>query len=842
MNYIVPLVVSGIFVILLLVTIANRPWNRPQKLFILYLIASAIWSGSDFLLRSNLFLDYKLLVFRIVILSSLWWAVQLFYFARAFLDLPGGHGLLFGYAALALFIALVFLGYAPPGIKFEQGIIIPVYGWWFFCYVAPLVILTVIGVYSLVLRIRRSSSAEERNKTGYLATAAVILAIFGITGITPLANTFPISHLGGLLSAGVLTYAIFQHELVSINLVLRRTLGITCLGITIGGAYLTLLFLILRFFNVEHYAYVLLFSVIAGILVTGFAIWLRPRFLGKLEKIFYREKYEHRRKLLDFVKLHINRVYNLQDLSSGLLPPLVNALSCQKACMLLPSQVTGDFSIEASEPQPERKVGFKIKKDSSMVAALRHEYLSREDIEINPGFRGVWEEERRGLRDLNIELLFPLINRQNMVGILALGKKQSGKYSVEDINLIESIAGQVAVSLEREYYHEELRKREKELALINRLSSIMSSSLDIHEVYDGFISGLKEVVDINFAAIALIEENMVSISAMLSEVGAIWNVGDVIPSKSTATEWVVKQKKSFYEPDLSIDRVFDTGEKYLRQGLRSIVYLPLIVKNEGIGSLILSSRNPQAYSREQVDLLERLTAQIATSIDNTQLYARAEHRARVDELTGLFNRRHFDEVLLREIQRHSRLGSSFSVAFIDIDLFKSYNDISGHAAGDRLLKQIAQVIKSTIRGIDVAFRYGGDEFAVIISHTNVDDAWNVAERMRARTAESLLVNVTMSIGLASWPNDGLSADELIKASDTALYHAKRTGGNRTCVISQVLPGEAKKDAKPSDNESLNTIYALAATIEARDAYTYGHSRKVRSYAVALAESLKAAHR
>ena len=87
----------------------------------------------------------------------------------------------------------------------------------------------------------------------------------------------------------------------------------------------------------------------------------------------------------------------------------------------------------------------------------------------------------------------------------------------------------------------------------------------------------------------------------------------------------------------------------------------------------------------------------------------------------------------------------------------------------------------------MAFRYGGDEFAVIISHTNIDDAWNVADRMRVRTAETLLVNVTMSIGLASWPNDGLSADELIKASDTALYHAKRTGGNGPVLFLRFYP-------------------------------------------------------
>jgi diguanylate cyclase (GGDEF)-like protein/putative nucleotidyltransferase with HDIG domain len=280
----------------------------------------------------------------------------------------------------------------------------------------------------------------------------------------------------------------------------------------------------------------------------------------------------------------------------------------------------------------------------------------------------------------------------------------------------------------------------------------------------------------------------------------------------------------------------------LKHGIRSIVYLPLVVKGEAIGSLIVASRQPNAYTPGQVHLLERLASQIAVPVENSRLYAKAEQRARVDELTGLFNRRHFDERLGEEIDRHSRYGGMLSLIFLDLDFFKAYNDKHGHIAGDKVLAQIGQLIEKSIRNIDIAFRYGGDEFAVLLPQSEADDAFVVAERVRGKIASEMRkkkVRITTSLGLASWPSDGVTPDELINAADKALYYTKQTGGNRTCVVSKMLPSltETAGMSAATEKEAMSTIYALAATIEARDPFTYGHSRKVSSYAVALAEAI-----
>jgi len=243
-------------------------------------------------------------------------------------------------------------------------------------------------------------------------------------------------------------------------------------------------------------------------------------------------------------------------------------------------------------------------------------------------------------------------------------------------------------------------------------------------------------------------------------------------------------------------------------------------------------------------LLEQLASQIAMPVENSRLYAEAEEKARVDELTGLLNRRSLDEMIAGEIGRHSRYGGVFSIIILDLDSFKAFNDNYGHLAGDKILRQIGSIIKSTVRSADQAFRYGGDEFAILLPQTTIEATNEVAERVRQQIASEVKtgrIPITASLGLASWPVDGIESDEVVAAADTALYHAKRDGGNQSrhtlrtlLTLDDMMAGSA--DIR--DDEALNTIYALAATVDAKDHYTYSHSKRVKEHAVTLAEALK----
>lgn len=218
-----------------------------------------------------------------------------------------------------------------------------------------------------------------------------------------------------------------------------------------------------------------------------------------------------------------------------------------------------------------------------------------------------------------------------------------------------------------------------------------------------------------------------------------------------------------------------------------------------------------------------------------------KERAIVDELTGLYNHRHLHERLDEEISRCSRSGGVFSLLTLDLDLFKAYNDVYGHLEGDKILQQIGQRISNSIRGHDIGFRYGGDEFAAVLPGTNIADAFKVGERIRKYIDSQIdkkNIPLTCSIGVASWPANGITRIELLRSADTAMYHAKLTGRNRTCIASDLIRSPQKENFNASDSSKtiLNTIYALAATVDAKDHHTYGHSKKVNQYATDIAES------
>jgi diguanylate cyclase (GGDEF)-like protein/putative nucleotidyltransferase with HDIG domain len=178
---------------------------------------------------------------------------------------------------------------------------------------------------------------------------------------------------------------------------------------------------------------------------------------------------------------------------------------------------------------------------------------------------------------------------------------------------------------------------------------------------------------------------------------------------------------------------------------------------------------------------------------------------------------------------------------IDADLFKAYNDVHGHLAGDEVLRRIAKYIKGSIRGIDLAFRYGGEEFMVIVPEARSDDALKVGERIRKTIASKASIKttpVTVSLGISNWPADGVMKEETVRAADTALYKAKQAGRNRTCLSTEVgKTGIKVIGVELARSQTMSIIYALAATLDAKDHYTYGHSKKVSDYAVALAEEL-----
>jgi two-component system cell cycle response regulator len=178
-----------------------------------------------------------------------------------------------------------------------------------------------------------------------------------------------------------------------------------------------------------------------------------------------------------------------------------------------------------------------------------------------------------------------------------------------------------------------------------------------------------------------------------------------------------------------------------------------------------------------------LILQMTEAIQQHQMLLDRENYEKLsltDPITGLFNQRHFQNHLSIELERAKRHNRIISLIMIDIDLFKTFNDTKGHPEGNKLLQAVASILKESVRNIDLVFRYAGDEFALLLPDTDKSRATEVAERVRQKV-EAQLAGATLSLGVATFPEDANNYDELVLKADQALYQAKRSGKNQTVV-------------------------------------------------------------
>jgi diguanylate cyclase (GGDEF)-like protein len=213
------------------------------------------------------------------------------------------------------------------------------------------------------------------------------------------------------------------------------------------------------------------------------------------------------------------------------------------------------------------------------------------------------------------------------------------------------------------------------------------------------------------------------------------------------------------------------------ESVGSLCSAPLVLRDESLGILLALGAGRDAFFPKDIGLLEVYAAQAAIAVHNARLVGRLETLASRDPLTGLLNHREFHETLEREIDRARRRDGRFGVLLLDVDRFKELNDERGHVAGDAALREIASAVVDSCRTGDVAFRVGGDEFAVVLPDAQADDLHRVGQRLRGAVAERGL-GIGLSYGSASWPADASSKEALLLRADGRLYSSKPTDRDR----------------------------------------------------------------
>ena len=267
-------------------------------------------------------------------------------------------------------------------------------------------------------------------------------------------------------------------------------------------------------------------------------------------------------------------------------------------------------------------------------------------------------------------------------------------------------------------------------------------------------------------------------------------------------QWVVKTLKPLLIEDTHTDFRFDADrlENERARAIRSLMSVPLCLGTKAIGILRVDSTQENYFSTEDVRLLNTIADLGAMAVENAQLYERIEDLAIRDSLTGLFLRRHFIERIGQEISRQMKRRQPLSFLMVDLDEFKQYNDRYGHPAGDIVLKTIGQILQGMFSDPKYFIcRYGGEEFSVLLPDCSKAETLELAEQLREKIQNQPIVLrrektfVTVSIGVATFPDDAQLKEELVGKADDAMYRAKAMGRNRVCSAE---PEGTDKERRP----------------------------------------------
>ncbi len=249
--------------------------------------------------------------------------------------------------------------------------------------------------------------------------------------------------------------------------------------------------------------------------------------------------------------------------------------------------------------------------------------------------------------------------------------------------------------------------------------------------------------------------------------------------------------------DIPIDSLTETELSFIPSPMAEHLCVPMIAQGDALGLLCLASHKSGQLSEDQQRLASSVAEHIALALANLKLREALQYQSIRDSLTGLYNRRYLEESLEREINRAQRQKFNLGVIMIDIDHFKHYNDTFGHEAGDVVLQQLGNLLQKNIRGSDIACRYGGEEFTLILPEVSLEIVQERAEIIRVEVQKLKLQHhdldlgqITLSLGIALFPSQGLTGESVVRAADAALYQAKQQGRNRVCVFSKTFEDQA----------------------------------------------------
>jgi diguanylate cyclase (GGDEF)-like protein len=365
--------------------------------------------------------------------------------------------------------------------------------------------------------------------------------------------------------------------------------------------------------------------------------------------------------------------------------------------------------------------------------------------------------------------------------------------AADDIKILGAFADLFSVVLENNRLRSQVKDRQHGLAALTEIMRTSASTLAVGDLFQTILDRSTECVDAEHGSLLLFDEgtNALVIKAIKGLNPKIVEGVRIRPGEGISG-MVFAEAKPLLVADLETDvRVLQ--EKRPRYRTRSFISLPLQSHDQTIGVLNVADKlSGETFTPYDLDLLTSIATHTTVAIQRSEYHQRSEELKRIsitDSLTGLLNRRYFQERLVEEVERFKRHRLPFSLIIIDIDDFKRFNDTYGHMVGDEALTVTARAVRTSIRAIDVAARYGGEEFTVILPQTPKKAAKKMALRIGEAVGQTVIapttgrtLRLTVSLGVASFPDDAETLEDLLRHADQALYEAKRRGKNQVVVF------------------------------------------------------------
>ena len=440
-------------------------------------------------------------------------------------------------------------------------------------------------------------------------------------------------------------------------------------------------------------------------------------------------------------------------------------------------------------------------------------------------------------------LVTPLLADGQMIGCFDMWTPHDDRpFAPGDVAAAAAVGRQAGLAIQNVRLREGDRQRVREQAALVRVGEAAISGADLDQVLDVVAratldTGIGEACDVELWRR---EDDVTELVATAAVPG--WSISDPLGTRYTLTDWPsTREALGLNEPQsYGVDdaRLGPGERRRLKDDqVGSILELPLRVGGESLGVLVIYDRAAHRFGQREIAVGQELAAQAALAIQNTQLQMALRQQAETDGLTGLLNHRaiqeYLDRLLIHPEWDRTAGDAAAAVLLVDIDDFKLFNDTHGHLVGDRVLRDVAHVLRDVVRPDDRVGRYGGDEFLLVLSDASrgetVAEALLSGVRAMSIAVDELDLPLRLSVGLATAPRDGTTRAQLIAAADAAMYAAKEAGVSRIAAISNISPNDV--------SSAFSALSGLVLAVDRKDRYTKQHSDQVSATALRFGRAL-----